>query len=118
MSRISVVRRGERTAADGLWLEQVLRLFLQAARLWFRVPGLALVVVLLLGLSIGANTSIFSMINAVLLRPLPYRHSGTLVLISSVPRQELSGTIGCLSYPQFAFLKRNAKSFEDMAAFT
>jgi hypothetical protein len=59
-------------------------------------PGFTLVVVLTLGLGIGVNTAVFGVINAVLLKPLPYRDSDRIVTIwqnnvkAGVPRNDVS----------------------------
>ena len=55
-----------------------------AFRSFLRTPGFADVVVLTLGLGIGANTAIFSVVNAVLFRPLPYADADRLVRVVQV----------------------------------
>jgi len=50
-----------------------------AARTLLRAPGFALTVILTLGLGIGANTAIFSVVRGVLLRPLPHKDGDRLV---------------------------------------
>jgi putative ABC transport system permease protein len=52
-----------------------------ALRLFLRAPGFAAVAILTLGLGIGANTAIFTIVNALLIRPLPYAHAERLVMV-------------------------------------
>ena len=70
-----------------LWLDRTARTVRYAARTLRRQPGFALVAILVLGLGIGANTAMFSVIYGVLLKPLPYVDGDRLVLLQeSAPR--------------------------------
>src|SRR4030095_16375622 len=78
-------------------------------------PSFTLVVVITLGLSIGANTAIFSVVDAVLLRPLPYRDADRLVKVfESVPQKNQSKVM--ISLGDFNEWKKQSQSFEDMTA--
>jgi predicted permease len=80
-------------------------------------PGFTLVTVLTLGLGIGANTSIFSVVNAALLRPLPYRQPDRLVVLAETRQQLASSNAFEASYPDFSDWKRTARSFQSIAGF-
>jgi putative ABC transport system permease protein len=86
-----------------------------ALRQLFKQPGFAFIAVLVLALGIGANTAIFSVVNAVLLRPLPYPHSEQLVLL----RERLLGPSGfesgSVSYMNYLDWRSAQKSFIDLA---
>ena len=63
-----------------------------SARALSRTPGFALVFVLTIGLGIGANTAIFSLVRGVLLRPLPHRGGEDIIHVRSlVPHFDVSG---------------------------
>jgi putative ABC transport system permease protein len=84
------------------------------ARILKRNPSIALVGMLTLALGIGANTAIFSLLHAVLLRPLPYRDPGRLVWAS-----QYAPLLDAMLVPAGTFLawRDQNRSFEDMAAY-
>ena len=81
-----------------------------------RNRGFAAVVVLTLALGIGANTSIFSVVNAVLLNPLPIANADDVVFLSETVRREITEARG-LSYPDFEDWRDQSESFESLVAF-
>ena len=88
----------------------------QALRQVRQRPGFAAMVVLTLALGIGANSAIFSVIEAVLLRPLPYKDPARLAMLYSAdPARELHE--GRVSLLNFADWKSQNRSFSDLTAF-
>jgi putative ABC transport system permease protein len=97
------------------WPDQIARDLRHALRALRRAPGFAAVAVLTLALGIGANTAIFSVVDAVLLRPLPYRNAARIARIrgSSVGTSQP----GNLSPMDFLDLQQQTRRFEQLAAF-
>jgi putative ABC transport system permease protein len=83
-----------------------------AARVLARSKGFAFTAIVTLGLAIGANTTIFSVLHAVLLRPLPYAEPGRLVYVGD---SNGTGGPGNTGYATFVDWKAQNHSFEDMA---
>jgi len=101
------LHHGERTMIDRLG--QDLR---YAVRTWSRRPAIALVAFATLAIGIGANTALFSIVNAVLLRPLPYAHAERLVTVwARTPGNPQT----LVSYPEFEAFRRDSTSFDAIA---
>lgn len=79
-------------------------------------PGFTVLAVLTLALGIGANSAIFSVINAALLRPLPYRHPNQLVLLFEQDVLEQGSGPNVVSFANFLDWERQSRSFAAMAA--
>jgi putative ABC transport system permease protein len=82
-------------------------------------PGFTFVAVLTLALGIGANTAIFSVINAVLLKPLPFPHPNQLVAFAGHDKRDLNqtGPLSTLSFPEFFDVRARNRSFAQLAGY-
>src|SRR5262249_2166316 len=94
-----------------VWMTTLLQDMRYALRVLRKNPGFAIVAVLSLALGVGANTAIFSIVNAVLLRSLPFSHPERLVKIVASNRGVGARDIG-LSVPAFDDLRSRADVFE------
>jgi putative ABC transport system permease protein len=85
-----------------------------AARMLAKSPGFTLIAVITMALGIGANTAIFSTVNTILLKPLPYRDPDRLVVMweTSPAFAEMS-----VSYANYLDYRKRSKAFTDLAAF-
>jgi putative ABC transport system permease protein len=90
--------------------------FRYAIRMLLRNPGFTLVAVLTLALGIGANTAIFSVVNTVLLKPLPYPNPGSLVKIwTHFTGIGLPNDQNWFSAPEFRDVQQQNRSFSDLS---
>jgi predicted permease len=102
-----------RDARGVRWLEDLWQDLRYEARMLWKNPGFTLVAVITLALGIGANTAIFSLVEALLLRPLPYAEPDRLALLSDRGR---GGERNNIPYPNFSDWRDRAQSFEGMAS--
>jgi putative ABC transport system permease protein len=123
--KLDLMRRSMGAFWDALWLQperledemfQDLRL---GWRMLLRSPVMSLVAVLSLGLGIGATTTIFSVVNALLLRPLPYQAPEQLVKVFQARPDPAKGSLPSMwSYPRFEVLRDQSRSFASVAGFS
>jgi len=96
-------------------MQNVLQDLRYGARMLWKKPGFTVIAVFTLALGIGANTAIFSVVNGVLLRPLPYKEPGQLARVySEFPTMNLRKF--WISPPEFLDIQREAKSWESIGA--
>src|SRR6476646_8915168 len=85
-------------------------------RMLVNSPGISALVLLTLALGIGVNTTLFSVVNSVLLRPLAYEHPDRIVQVSDL--FPATGSQITSSLPKYRFLRDHAHSFDALGAFS
>jgi putative ABC transport system permease protein len=113
----SVAHVTEDTRATWGWAgaEQTVQDLRYAARQLRRSPGFSVVVIATLAIGIGATTAVFSVLQAVLVAPLPFEEPGRLVRLYQ-QEQDRPGTRSYVTGTHFSFLRDHASSFEVFAA--
>ena len=95
--------------------------FRYGLRMLARNRGFATVAILSLGLGIGANTTIFTVVNAVLLNPLPVKDSSRLVELDTVDSKTATGAPNAvklgMSYPNFRDYRDKSAAFSGLSVF-
>jgi predicted permease len=129
--RDDVVAQGDAMSQLRLWKDTVLGVLTTAPREHWdllrqdikyglrslgRNPGFAVVAITALAVGIGANAAIFSIVNGVLLKPLPYREPDRLVTIAEGFNAETKGKIG-FSAPDFTIVRRSSRALDGIAAY-
>jgi len=111
---VTRVKEDTREVWSFVWVEQLWQDVRLGVRVLAKNPAFTVVAMLTLALGIGANTAIFSVVDGVLLAPLPYAQSDRLVAVwESHPH----AAHVWISYPNFQDWQRSAHSFEQVAAF-
>ena len=115
---VEQAKQAHRDERSLLWIEQAVQDLRYGLRTLSRSPGFTITAVLTLALGIGACTAIFSLVNAVLIRSLPYGNPSRLVYLYTPNRQfKLPAEAFGTAYADFYDLKRDSHSFQDMTAF-
>jgi putative ABC transport system permease protein len=111
---VALTREAVRAVWIPLWWDQCVQDVRYAARLWRRAPAFSLVVALTLALGIGMNTAVFSVVNAVLMRPLAYPHAERLVWIAL---SDDRGQDEVVMSPDFEAWRDQSTAFDRLAGF-
>lgn len=109
---VGLVQQVTRDQWSWRWLEELPQDLRYGARMLRKNPSFTLVAVLTLALGIGANTAIFSVVNGVLLNPLPYPHAEQLVTLH---QNKANFEFGSISYPNFRDWQKDNRTFSSMA---
>jgi predicted permease len=109
---VTQVKERYRTDRGIGWLDTLAQDLRFAARMLARSPGFTAIAILTLALGIGGNTAIFSIVNGVLLNPLPFPQPDQLV---SVHESKPNFDKGAISYPNFLDWRKENRSFSAMA---
>jgi len=112
---VTQVKEETREVWNAAWLEQLAQDARYALRILRKSPGFTLVAVLTLALAIGANTAIFSVVNAVMLKPLPFQQPNRIVQVAE-KNDKLNLPIFAASVLNFLSWREQTQTFKELGA--
>src|SRR5262245_35266406 len=121
-NKLELLRRSKSAFWDALWLQpqrwedEMMQDIRFGVRMLLKSKAFTAVAVLMLVLGIGANTAVFSIVDAVLLQALPYAEPERLVVLGGLNRQRGNGTF-TFSHQQWQVLQEQHQSFAEMAGY-
>jgi predicted permease len=117
LGNLTLVEEDTRAAWGWTWLEEIIQDLRYGLRLLRKSPGFTAVAILTLALGIGANTAIFSVVNAVLLKSLPFKDPEQLVMVWNRGAAAAGGDRTPLAVADLLDWRAQNRSFADIAAF-
>src|SRR6185312_12570139 len=108
------VKENVRDIRTGIYMDRLIQDVRYAIRTLIKNPAFSVVAILTLALGIGANTAMFTVVNAVLLKPLPYFQPDRLLTVWE--RRLTDGTLGTVAPANFFDWREQSRSFDKMAA--
>jgi len=123
-AKLDLIRRSLGAFWDALWLQprrledEMFQDLSYGVRMLLKRPAFSAVVILVLALGIGATTAIFSVVNGVLLRPLPYPEPDRLMTVFSAPEKDSAMSINTVTGPDYVEWRNQCHSCAEMAAHT
>lgn len=115
---MALVKEAAREAWGWMWVDRLVQDIRFALRTFARNRGATAIIILTLAAGIGANTAVFSILDAVLLRQLPYRDSGRLVSILDLQKRAGGRATFFDLYSDYENWKKNSRLFEGFGAST
>jgi predicted permease len=116
LGHTEAIKEACRDVRGGGWFESIVRDFRYAVRTLLRAPGFATIAIASLGVGIGASTAVFSLIDAIIVRPLPFTESKRLVILVQHFKGQNLDNVG-VSRADFQSYQTQVRSFEKTAIF-
>src|SRR5438477_2835906 len=114
---VALAKETTREAWGWFWMDQLAQDVVYACRTLRKAPGFTAVAVLTLALGIGANTAMFSVIQAVLFRPLPFPDPNRIVAIGEVDFRRAGRGATSVSWPNYFDWRARAHTFTGLSAY-